>query len=71
MIPDPMIRMQIMRADYEKHRWKNALERLKKGELDDNDLKYPSLRNRLTGLKTVEISKLISTSFFVIGNFSS
>ena len=53
-------RMERMRVDYEIYRWKNALERLKAGELDDTDLKYASLRNRLTGLKTSEVSDLIS-----------
>ncbi len=60
MIADPTERMEMMRADYEKYRWKNALERLKTGELDDTDLGYESLKNRLTGLKTSETSDLIS-----------
>lgn len=60
MIPDPIERMEMMRADYERWRWKNALERLQKGELEDADLQYSSLRNRLTGLKTVEITDLIT-----------
>jgi hypothetical protein len=60
MIPDPIERMEMMRADYERYRWKDALERLDKGELDDHDLQYDSLRNRLTGLKTSEITSLIT-----------
>lgn len=59
MIPDPIERMEMMRADYEKYRWKNALERLDKGELEDSDLSYDLLRNRLTGLKSSEVSTLI------------
>jgi len=60
MISDPIERMDLMRADYEKYRWRDALERLKKGELSDIDLKYGSLRNRVTGLKTSEITALIT-----------
>ena len=60
MISDPIERMEAMRADYETYRWKNALERLQMGELDDTDLNYESLRNRLTGLKASEVSGLIS-----------
>lgn len=60
LISDPIERMERMRVDYEIYRRKNALERLKTGELDDTDLKYASLRNRLTGLKTSEVSDLIS-----------
>jgi hypothetical protein len=60
MINDPIERMEMMKADYEKYRWKNALERLEKGELDDTDLKYESLKTRLTGLKTSQVSDLIS-----------
>ncbi len=60
MITDPTERMEMMRADYEKYRWKNALERLQKGELEDTDLQYNSLRNRMTGLKTSEITDLIT-----------
>jgi hypothetical protein len=59
MIQDPIERMEMMRADYEKYRWKNALERLQMGELDDTDLIYEALRNRLTGLKASEVSGLI------------
>jgi hypothetical protein len=60
MIQDPVERMEMMRADYEHWRWKNALERLDKGELEDADLQYESLRNRLTGLKTSEVTALIT-----------
>lgn len=60
MIPDPFVRQQLMQEAYEKWRWKDALKRLKKGELDDRDLKYQALRNRLTGLKTAEVTSLIA-----------
>ena len=60
MISDPMERMEMMRADYERWRWKDALERLKNGELDDADLKFESLLRRLTGLKTSEVTDLIT-----------
>jgi hypothetical protein len=60
MISDPVERMEMMRADYERYRWKNALERLDNGELDDGDLQYEPLRNRLTGLKRAEVDALIT-----------
>ena len=60
MISDPEERMEMMRADYERYRWKTALERLDKGELDDTDLQYEPLRNRLTGLKNAEVDALIT-----------
>lgn len=60
MISDPVERMEMMRADYERYRWKSALERLDRGELDDMDLQYEPLKNRLTGLKRTEIDALIT-----------
>jgi hypothetical protein len=62
-IPDPMARMEMMEAEEAKYapiRWQNALERLSKGELDDYDLYYGRLTNRLTGLKSAEVSDLIA-----------
>lgn len=60
MIADPVERMELMRREYNYYLWKNALERLKLGELDDKDLNFERLRDRLTGLKTAEVTDLIS-----------
>lgn len=60
MIDDPVERMELMRREYNYYLWKNALERLKLGELDDKDLNFERLRDRLTGLKTVEMTDLIT-----------
>jgi len=40
--------------------WEDALARLDKGELDDNDLNNKRLRNRMTGLTTAEVTSLIT-----------
>jgi Domain of unknown function (DUF4157) len=60
MIEDPVERMELMRREYNYYLWKNALKRLELGELDDKDLQFERLRNRLTGLKTVEMTDLIT-----------
>ncbi|PZF73382.1 eCIS core domain-containing protein [Taibaiella soli] len=43
-----------------KKQWEDALQRLDKGELDDNDLSNTRLRNRMTGLTTAEVTALIT-----------
>lgn len=45
---------------FEIEEWKKVLERLNKGELNDNDLTNWRLRNRLTGLTTAEVNALIN-----------
>jgi hypothetical protein len=60
MIADPLERMERMKTDYAVYFWKDALKRLETGELDDGDLKNDRLRDRLTGLKKVEVVSLIS-----------
>lgn len=58
-ISDPVEREELMQRDYERYRWKDALDWLHKGELGDADLSYSPLMNRLTGLKNSEVSALI------------
>src|SRR5664279_875344 len=45
---------------YEIKEWQKTLERLKNGQLDDNDLGNWRLMNRLTGLVTPDITALIT-----------
>lgn len=59
LISDPVERQLRMETDYKIITWKNALKRLDKGELTDEDLKNDRLVNRMTGLKSAEVDALI------------
>jgi hypothetical protein len=60
LITDPIERMEFLRTEYALYEWRKSLERLKKGELDDKDLKNANLLNRITGFKKADIESLIT-----------
>lgn len=60
LISDPIERKLRMETDAKIIMWKDALRRLEKGELTNEDLKNERLMNRLTGLKSAEVTTLIS-----------
>ncbi len=59
LISDPMERKLRMETDFKVFTWQDALKRLEKGELTDEDLKNDRLVNRMTGLKSAEVDDLI------------
>ncbi|HSI69368.1 MAG TPA: DUF4157 domain-containing protein [Gillisia sp.] len=58
-ISDPLERKMRMETDYAVFLWKDAIKRLEKGELTDEDLNNERLLNRMTGLKSSEVIDLI------------
>jgi hypothetical protein len=59
VIQDPLERKLQMETDAKVIMWKDALKRLKNGELTNEDLKNDRLMNRMTGLKSTEVTDLI------------
>ncbi|MBK9014751.1 MAG: DUF4157 domain-containing protein [Saprospiraceae bacterium] len=59
LITDPLERKLRMETDAKVIMWKDAMKRLEKGELTNEDLKNDRLMNRLTGLQSTEVIALI------------